>query len=155
MKTDDLVEFHARNFEEYKKQLDIDNIKFKKLAGWQFVPVKDILPISYSRPDWNENTPGFWEHHAKTHADYVALAEQYSFIVSYIIWGYPFRSLAQKRETRQIFGLWFNKKDPVRIIQFKGSCFVSSGLHRAAVLMQYSSAMVPAIVHEALMKKTV
>lgn len=149
----DLLASALSNYDEYKKQLDSGNIKFKKQAGWQFIPVQDILPISYSRSDWNENTPGFWNHHGKTREDYNALAKQYFSLTYYIINGIPFHYVAKKHpELRPGIKLWFNKKDPVSLIQFKNSFFVVSGFHRAAALMQYPSAMVPSIVHEARLK---
>jgi hypothetical protein len=144
---------HLRNYREYKEQLRLANIKFGKESTLKYVVVDDILPISYSRPAWNEKTPNFWCHHSRTPEDYDDLARKYQKIQAKIKEGTSLRALKWDKDLRLAIDRWWSKGDPVSLVRFKRSYFVVSGLHRVALAMKHNLSEIPAVVSEARLKR--
>ncbi|MGO9613903.1 MAG: hypothetical protein ACLPX5_12825 [Dissulfurispiraceae bacterium] len=146
-------EVQLRNYLDYKEQTCSSNVTFGKESTLEYVAVGDILPIVYSHPYWNENNPNFWYHHAKAPEDYDDLARKYQVIRTKMEEGASLNSLAAHKDLRLAIDCWWSKRDPVRLVKFKSSYFVVSGLHRVALAMKHNLTEIPAVVSEARLKK--
>ena len=143
---------HLRNYREYKDHNRLSNVKFGKESALKYVAVGNILPIVYSHPDWNENTPNFWYHHSRTPEDYDNFARKYQVVRTKMTEGASLHSLSKHKDLRLAIDRWWSKTEPVRLVRFKSSYFVVSGLHRVALAMKHSLIEIPAVVSEAGLK---
>ena len=145
---------HLSNYGEYKKQTRLSNIKFGMDSALKYVAVGDILPIVHSHPDWNEETPNFWYHHSRTPEEYDDLAKKYEVIRTKMKKGVSLDVLERDKDVMLVIDRWWSKMDPVKLVRFKGSYFVVSGLHRVALAMKHGLDEIPAIFSEARLKRT-
>lgn len=144
---------HLRNYREYMHQYQLLNIRFRKESKLKYVTVSDILPIVYSHPYWNENTPNFWYHHSRTPKEYDDFATKYQNIREKMCEGVSLYALKRDKNFRLALERWWNKSDPVSLVGFKSSYFAVSGFHRIALSMKHNIAEIPAVVSEARLKR--
>jgi hypothetical protein len=144
---------HLRNYREYKNQNRLSNVKFGKESALKYVAVGEILPIVYSHTDWNENTQNFWYQRSRTPEDYDDFAKKYQVILTKVKEGASLHSLTKHKDLRLVIDRWWSDMDPVRLVRFKSSYFVVSGLHRVALAIKHNLTEIPAVVSEAKLKR--
>lgn len=137
-------ELHRQRQDEFQRLFAEHRIRFEppRDEDLAMVPAEAVVPP--------REYPRFWDHHGYSRETYFDLGERYREVLSGLRDGRSLDELRSDPSLRFAIEAFWSPREPVRLVEFRGTYFVESGFHRVLVSQELGLDRIPARVVRAI-----